>query len=494
MKVVFLLLFFLIFAESKWIPAQKVEDLPAELQPYVQLQNGKFMIKNGAKLPMRFENGQFAFKFTKEKCKAGIYWLYTTITGKIASPSISGKVYKNSTGEGEVVVMPNGRNILDNQEELAQQEAFKLDKDEISLVEFEINDPICDVTLSQGKLMVERAEVHPPVEDAKANMGTIIGCVVGGVVLVGLIVGFLGYWFGCRKKKKIEVDEEKLAELGPVDKSKKKESKKKKKKKEKSEIKFEPVQISDRSAVNNFKTKQEKFEGAIKKYGLDLVELGGVCDYIKKTGGIRVCSSREGNEVSLKMTEIGGAYDFHDDRKMNDLEIRLLKESSKQGLFIISSLRSKADHFFQEHFSFDRLIPTRFRHYVKDPNIDGFYQAVLFAREFDSHLAAINTLADLKLMPIQGQMCAMFRIIEEDFLLQAVTLLKYRMLVQFQKLTKDKIQDLQWPINTYAKWYFENGRKLYLREVEVKDLQAKLAIENPDLKLDDYDLVKNLLV
>uniref|UniRef100_A0AC34RRT2 Uncharacterized protein n=1 Tax=Panagrolaimus sp. JU765 TaxID=591449 RepID=A0AC34RRT2_9BILA len=150
-----------------------------------------------------------------------IRWFYTTITGKLASPFIGELVYKNFTGEGKVVVMSNGRNILDNHEDLAQHEAFKLDKDGISFVKFDIRDFDCDVVLSNGTIMVEKTDVQPPVEDVTANMLITVGCVMGAAVVMVIVTCFLCYWFGYRKKQKNEIDEEKVVKQVPEDKTKK---------------------------------------------------------------------------------------------------------------------------------------------------------------------------------------------------------------------------------------------------------------------------------
>uniref|UniRef100_A0AC34QT37 Uncharacterized protein n=1 Tax=Panagrolaimus sp. JU765 TaxID=591449 RepID=A0AC34QT37_9BILA len=162
---------------------------------------------------------QFPSLFVNKK--TWIWWFYTTITGKVGSSAIGEFVYKNSTGEGKVVVMSNGRSILDNQEELLQIEGFKTDSNGMALVQFEIRDPICDVMLSQGKIMVEKTEVQPPVEDVTTKIVITVGCVMGAAVVMMIVTCFLGYWFGYRKKQRNEENEEKVAECGPEDKTKK---------------------------------------------------------------------------------------------------------------------------------------------------------------------------------------------------------------------------------------------------------------------------------
>uniref|UniRef100_A0AC34RS94 Uncharacterized protein n=1 Tax=Panagrolaimus sp. JU765 TaxID=591449 RepID=A0AC34RS94_9BILA len=491
MKVVFLLLFFLVFAESKWIPAQKVEDLPAELQPYIQLHNGKFAIKNGAKIPILFENGQFALKFTKEKCKAGIHLYYSTITGKVGGPFINNEIYKNSTGESEFIIMSNGRNIMNNHEELVQQEAFKLDKDGISFVKFDIRDFDCEVVLSQGKLMVDKAEVKPPVEDAKANVVIIAGSVGGAVVLV-VVVGCLVYWCVYRKMKKNEID----VESGCC-----RIKKGKSRKKDRLPKIIDKAQVSDRTVMKNFKKKRAKFMEMMRNEKFDLAELGYVTDYIGKTGGIKVCSSREGNEESLKMTDVGGTYDFHDVRIMDPLEVRLLKESSKNGSSIVNKLRIKADNLFDSYFGPLDVIPSSIRSFVRNSETEGFYQAALFAKEFSDHLKEVKTFVGLKSMPIQALICKLFDPTTDAFrsgqlLTEAVTLLKCRMLIQFKKLSKDEIKHLQWPMNTYGKWYYENPGEFYLTKTELKSLETKMMMmEDLDLRVEfDIDSIKDLLV
>uniref|UniRef100_A0AC34PV20 Uncharacterized protein n=1 Tax=Panagrolaimus sp. JU765 TaxID=591449 RepID=A0AC34PV20_9BILA len=368
MKIVLILLIPLVFAKTKWVPAGKQNDLPPNLQSYLRFENGRFFIKNGSKIPILFVNGQFAFKFTKEKCRAGIRWFYTDVTAELESVVVSERDFKNDTGESELVVKSDGRSLLDNgfKWKIKKREAFKINENGISLVEFEVADSNCDVVLSQGKVMVEKVEPDEPVADASTTVIIIVGCGIA-VVALATIGGFLGYWFGCRKKKKVKTEEEKIEKPPaivakkeskekpkPKPKSKSKKVKEKEKEKLSKEKKSDDDEISDRTLTKNFKKKKARFKKAAKKYRFDMVELGTVLNFVKIMGEVEVCSTRVVKDQSLKMIDIGGTYDFHDARIMDPLEVRLLSEMSQQTSSIVEQMRFHARRIFKEEFGYDK--------------------------------------------------------------------------------------------------------------------------------------------
>uniref|UniRef100_A0AC34QG26 Uncharacterized protein n=1 Tax=Panagrolaimus sp. JU765 TaxID=591449 RepID=A0AC34QG26_9BILA len=356
MKIVLILLIPLVFAKTKWVPAGKQEDLPPNLQSYLRFENGRFFIKNGSKIPILFENGQFAFKFTKEKCRAGIIWYYAAagIEAEYEFATINSIVFKNDTGESELVVKSDGTILLDNglRWKVDREEAFKMNENGTAMVGFKIEDSNCDVVLSQGKVMVEKVEPNEPVADASTTVIIIVGCGIA-VVALATIGGFLGYWFGCRKKKKEKTEEEKIEKPPqvvakkeskekpkpkPKPKSKSKKVQEKEKEKLSKEKKSEDDEISDRTLTKNFKKKKARFKKAAKKYRFDMVELGTVLNFVKIMGEVEVCSTRVVKDQSLKMIDIGGTYDFHDARLMDPLEVRLLSEMSQQASSIVEQM------------------------------------------------------------------------------------------------------------------------------------------------------------
>uniref|UniRef100_A0AC34R257 Uncharacterized protein n=1 Tax=Panagrolaimus sp. JU765 TaxID=591449 RepID=A0AC34R257_9BILA len=145
---------------------------------------GRLFIKNGAKIPILFENGQFAFKFRKEKCRPGITWYYTSNVGTLEVASISERNYKNATGESELIVKSDGIRLLDNSAELVtDKDPFEINENGTALVEFKIENSDCEVSLSQGKVMVEKVEPDEPVADAVGTMFINAGCIIAVVVL-----------------------------------------------------------------------------------------------------------------------------------------------------------------------------------------------------------------------------------------------------------------------------------------------------------------------
>lgn len=61
------------------------------------------------------------------------------------------------------------------------------------------------------------------------------------------------------------------------------------------------------------------------------------------------------------------------------------------------------------------------------------------------------------------------------------------------KKPKAELQDLQWPMNSYAKWFHENPGSFYLAEKELKKLELEMGKDESDIKL-DIDGIKSMLV
>uniref|UniRef100_A0AC34PWP9 Uncharacterized protein n=1 Tax=Panagrolaimus sp. JU765 TaxID=591449 RepID=A0AC34PWP9_9BILA len=281
MKACLILLFFLIIVEGALIPAKSENDLPEELLSHLRTRNGKFIIRNGAKFNLSFEKNQFSLKFRKEKCTEGIFWFYISKNGEHASSSISDRIYENATGDSELTVKSNGEIFLDGTKRMTDN-PFKLQANgSLSLIEFEIRDSGCEVILSQGQIMVEKSKPKNVEVPASADSTTIIiiGSLIGAVVAAG-IIGFLVYWFACREKKEDNI-EDNLANYGKVSrKDKNKFSSKKSATSSKDQNQTNPTE--DTAEQKKLKEKQAKFTEAAQKFKFDLIELGSVCDFIKK--------------------------------------------------------------------------------------------------------------------------------------------------------------------------------------------------------------------
>ena len=136
----------------------------------------------------------------------------------------------------------------------------------------------------------------------------------------------------------------------------------------------------------------------------------------------------------------------------------------------------------------ERVIPAELRAFVRKSTTLGFIQAALFQKEFTDHFNKLTTLLDVKPLSIQALMCKLFDpAVDGTFLAHLVILLKYRMLVQFQKLPKESIKYLQWPMNTYGKWFHAHPGHFRLTRQEIQSLQQELTRAGDD---DEFDIAE----
>uniref|UniRef100_A0AC34R1I3 Uncharacterized protein n=1 Tax=Panagrolaimus sp. JU765 TaxID=591449 RepID=A0AC34R1I3_9BILA len=454
MRIALFFVTILVVTDGKWVPATTLDDLPPDMKSFVGMKSGKFVIKNKAKIPLLFENGQLIFEFEKNQCQEGLIYGYTGTDGRFDDDTVSSENLQNLTNNVKLIIESDGKRKL-NEFDLRQSQPFKLNENGSAIMRFKILDSGCEIMLTKGKIIVDKVEQSNSTNTAEADAktGIFIGCGVGAVIVTGGIVFLLVYCLACRKKKSDE--------------------------KANAKPKWEVEEI-DKEIEKQVKEKRAHFLEGTEKFKFDLNELGSVSD-----------------KKDVRTQELDMKYDFYTERNTNyQGEILFVEFESANAMAFVETYHNEAMDIFKRFGFIDTnsTITQELRAYVNEPKTPTLQMAILFQKEFCMNFTKYKTANDLRKMPIQAQICHLFGLhSNQELRYNSLTLLKYRILLQLKKLPKESVEFLQWPMNVYMKWYQNNtSRPLKLLESELKLLEPQIKQHDPSFCI-DYDEIRSLL-